>query len=79
MEWVKDVAPMEIECAKTSTEQVESNCKLVFSDERLKGLRAQGLTIPAIAKLLGVSRGATSALGRTSRLLSTKRSTTDSF
>lgn len=49
---------MEIECAKTSTEQVESNCKLVFSDERLKELRAQGLTIPAIAKLLGVSRGA---------------------
>ena len=58
MEWVKDVAPMEIECAKTSTEQVEGSCKLVFSDERLKGLRAQGLTIPAIAKLLGVSRGA---------------------
>ncbi len=52
------MAPMEIECAKTSTEQVESNCKLVFSDERLKGLRAQGLTIPAIAKLLGVSRSA---------------------
>ncbi len=49
---------MEIECAKTSTEQVESNCKLVFSDERLKELRAQGLTIPAIAKLLGVSSGA---------------------
>ena len=48
---------MEIECAKTSTEQVERNCK-VFSDERLKELRAQGLTIPAIAKLLGVSRGA---------------------
>ncbi len=49
---------MEIERAKTSTEQVEGSCELVFSDERLKGLRAQGLTIPAIAKLLGVSRSA---------------------
>ncbi len=34
------------------------HCKLVFSDERLKELRAQGLAIPAIAKLLGVSRDA---------------------
>jgi len=50
---------MEIEYARTTrTEHAEGKCEHVFSDERLKELRVQGLTIPAIAEALGVSRGA---------------------
>ena len=50
---------MEIEYARiAATEEAKGNCEVVFSDERLKQLRAQGLAIPVIAKLLGVSRGA---------------------
>ncbi len=49
---------MEIDYATSRPEQAEGDCEAVFSDERLVELRARGLTIPAIAEVLGVSRDA---------------------
>ncbi len=49
---------MKIEHAASTPEQAKGYATGPFSDEHLKELRAQGLTIPSIAKVLGVSRAA---------------------
>jgi transcriptional regulator of acetoin/glycerol metabolism len=49
---------MQIDYAASTPEQAKGYGTGAFSDEDLRELRAQGLTIPAMAKVLGVSRGA---------------------
>ncbi len=64
---------MKIEHAASTPEQAKGYATGPFSNEHLKELRAQGLTIPSIAKVLGAAPRSTGVSGRTSRLLSTER------
>ena len=49
---------MQTDYARTSAKQAEGDFEFIDSNERLMELRARGLTIKAIADVLGVSRGA---------------------
>ena len=49
---------MQTDYAKTSAKQAEGDFEFIHSNERLMELRARGLTIKAMADVLGVSREA---------------------
>ena len=49
---------MQTDYAKTSAKQAEGDFEFIDSNERLMELRARGLTIKAMADVLGVSREA---------------------
>ena len=49
---------MQTDYARTSAKQAEGDFEFIDSNERLMELRARGLTIKAIADVLGVSRKA---------------------
>jgi len=49
---------MQTDYARTSAKQAEGDFEFIDSNERLMELRARGLTIKAIADVLGVSREA---------------------
>ena len=49
---------MQTDYARTSAKQAEGDFEFIDSNERLMELRARGLSIKAIADVLGVSREA---------------------